>query len=167
MFSQIARANDKVVEIKLSGRVSGRDYREICALLTEAINKRARLDLFCELDESFRGISLPVLWRAAFVASEGVIKLRRVAVVGERKGYKWARVMVRAFHGETRYFDRAHRTRALRWLEKGTVAAEVDQKQKLAGAAGYRTDPKHSPHSTRQGSNGRSNRKGSSKRNGL
>lgn len=167
MFSQTARADDRVVEIKLSGRVSGRDYREICALLTEAISKRARVDLFCELDESFRGISLPVLWRAAFVASEGVIKLRRIAVVGERKGYKWARVIVHAFHGETRYFDRAHRTRALRWLEKESIAREGDRKQKLTGAASYRTDPKHSPDPSGPGRNGRSSRRGSSKRNGL
>ena len=138
MFFHTKRADERLLEIKLSGKVSGREYRGICALLHEAILKQRRVDLFCELDESFRGITLPVMWRAALTATEGLIKLRRVAVVGERRGYKWARVIVRAFHAETRYFDRAHRTRALRWLEKGCLGVDPTEKKKLFGDAGYR-----------------------------
>ena len=153
MFSQTRKIDEGRVEIKLSGRVSGREYHEICELLSEAIKKRPRIDLFCELDESFRGISLPVLWRAAVTSSEGVIKLRRVAVLGQRKSHKWARVMVRAFHAETRYFDPAHRTRALRWLEKGPVY-EHARGHTLAGDASYRSAHRPRSRSGRQGRNG-------------
>jgi hypothetical protein len=165
MFSQTKRIDERVVEIKLSGRVSGREYHEICELLSEAVQKRARVDLFCELDESFRGISLPVLWRAAVASSERLIKLRRIAVVGARKSYKWARVMVRAFHAETRYFDRAHRTRAFRWLEKGTVNVESGSENALAGDADYRIEQRPLSRSRRQGRNG-FNRKRDGQNNG-
>ena len=148
------------MEIKLSGRVSGPEYQEICELLSEAIQKRPKVDLFCELDESFRGITVPVMWRAALTATEGLIKLRRVAVVGERKSYKWARVMVRAFHAETRYFDRAHRTRALRWLEKGTLNVDLGPERKLAGDAGYRIERRPAPRPRRQGPNHGSDKNG-------
>jgi hypothetical protein len=166
MFSQAKRTDEGFVEIKLSGRVSGREYQEICDLLSEAIQKRPKVDLFCELDESFRGISLPVLWRAAVAASEGTIKLRRVAVVGARKSYKWARVMLRAFHAETRYFDRAHRTRAFRWLEKATVNVDPGPERTLLGDAGYRIERPAPPRSRPQGPNRGSDRKRGGKRNG-
>ena len=151
MFSQTKRADESPLEIKLSGRISGLEYGEICKLLKAAIQKRGRVDLFCELDESFRGITLPVMWRAALTATERLLKLRRIAIVGERKGYKWARVMMRAFHAETRYFDRAHRTRAHRWLEKGTSAADAGVEHGITGDAGYRIQPRTSPNSRRQG----------------
>lgn len=138
MFSHSPRADDRLVEIKLSDRISGREYKEICALLNKATQQQRCVDLVCELDEAFRGITLPVMWRAALTATEGLIKLRRIAVVGERKGYKWARVIVRGFHAETRYFDHAHHTRALRWLEKGSLDSDPPMKQTLAGDAGYR-----------------------------
>ena len=167
MLSQISKAETNPVAINVSGRVSGREYREFCELLNEALQKRPKVDLFCELDESFRGISLPVLWRAALASSEGVIKLRRIAVVGERKSYKWARVMVRAFHAETRYFDRAHRTRALRWLEKGSVNLASDADHKLAGDAGYRTERRPLPRSRQRGSNNGADRRRGGRRNGV
>ena len=164
MFSQTKRADERLLEIKLSGRISGFEYGEICELLKAAIQKRRRVDLFCELDESFRGITLPVMCRAALTAAEGLLKLRRIAVVGERKGYKWARVMVRAFHAETRYFDRAHRTRAHRWLEKGTSAVDAGIEYGFAGDAGYRIQPRSSPNSRRHGRNrGSNNGAGSSR----
>jgi hypothetical protein len=166
MFSQTKRTNEGLVEITLSGRVSGREYREICELLIEATQKRTKVDLFCELEESFRGITLPVLWRAAVVGPEGIIKLRRVAVVGARKAYKWARVMVRAFHAETRYFDRAHRTRAFRWLEKATLNVDPVPERTLLGDAGYRIERPAPPRSRRQGPNRGPDRKKGGRRNG-
>ena len=159
MFSHTKRADERLVEIKLSGQISGREYREICELLSESIDKRGRVDLFCELDESFRGITLPVMWRAALTATEGLLKLQRIAVVGERKRYKWSRVIVRAFHAETRYFDRAHRTRALRWLEKRSLDSDLRAKQKFAGDAGYRNQRSRASMQLR-GRNHRRNRNG-------
>lgn len=154
MFSHSKTANGRVVEIKLSGRISGHEYGEVCALLEDAILKHKAVSLLCELDQSFRGITLPVMWRTALTAAEGLIKLRRVAVVGERKGYKWARVMVRAFHGDTRYFERAHCTRALHWLEHASVSADLPAKEKFAGDAGYRNQRSASAKSRTQRRNG-------------
>ena len=125
--------------LTFSGKVLGKEYSEICQLLRVALEKNKAVDLFCEL-ENFRGIALTVMWRGALVATDKTIKLRRVAVVGGKHGYKWARVLVRGFHAETRYFDPGHRTRALRWLEKGP-AYEQPREHKLAGDAGYRIQP--------------------------
>lgn len=154
------------MEIKLSARLSGREFSEICELLEEAIRKRTKVDLFCELDESFRGISLSVLCRAAVTSSEGIIKLRRVAVVGEKRSYKWARIVVRAFHGETRYFEPAHRTLALRWLKKADGKIGLSRTRKLSRDAGYCTDRRILPRSRWSTLNHRSNRNRGGERNG-
>jgi SpoIIAA-like len=139
MFSVTSAFGANLMILTLSGKVSGKEFSEICQLLRVALEKNKAVDLFCEL-EGFRGIGLTAMWRSALVATEKAIKLRRVAVVGERSRYKWARVLVRGFHAETRYFDPGHRTRALRWLEKGP-AYEQPREHKLTGDAGYRIQP--------------------------
>lgn len=142
MYTQVPDSNPRMVRLRVSGKVSRHDYKEICALLSSALQRERTLDLLCELDASFSRPSLLVLWEGAQVASANEIKLRRVAVVGEPRSYKWARVLVRGFHAETRYFDPGHRTRALRWLEKGPTY-EQPQEHKLAGDAGYRIQREH------------------------
>ena len=138
MYSPVSDSDARLIHLRMWGKVSRSEYKEICALLSRAIEKQGTVDLLCEMDDaSFSRPSLLVLWEGALVASSKSIILRRVAVVGERRSYKWARVLVRGFHAETRYFDPGHRTRALRWLEKGP-AYEQPREHTLAGDASYR-----------------------------
>ena len=130
-------SSGRVVKLTLFRKVSAREYAEICSRLQEAIQTWHFVDLFYELDASFQGITWPVLWKAARVASANTINLRRVAVVGDSKGYKWARVVVRGFHAETEYFAPVHRTRARTWVEGGGGDFAPQTEQKLAGGAGY------------------------------
>lgn len=136
MYSVTSAIGASLMTVRLSKKVSGREYSEICKHLRLALERNEKVDLLCEL-EDFRGIGLLAMWRSALVVSEKAIILRRVAVVGDRPGYKWARLLVRSFHAETRYFDPAHRTRARRWLEKGPTY-EQPRQHKLAGDASYR-----------------------------
>lgn len=152
MYSEIPDANPTVVRLRISGKVTERDYKQICRLLRQRLEQTRTVDLLCELDESFTRVSLPVLWQSALVASSKEIQLQRIAVIGVRAGYKWARALVRSFHAETRYFDPAHRTRALRWLEKGPAYPDAQRPQKFAGDANYRIQR-----------NGRSSRAGKTK----
>ena len=126
----------KLMTLTFSGKVSGKEYTEMCKLLQEALNRNEAVDLLCEL-EGFRGIGLSVMWRAARVSAANSIKLRRVAVVGESAGYKWARVLVRGFHAETRYFARPHRTQCVRWVNASNPV-RTDAGASFAGDAGYR-----------------------------
>lgn len=161
MYTLSPKSSGRVVQLTLLRKVSAREYAEICSRLQEAIQTWNFVDLLCELDASFRGITWPVLWKAAQVASGNEVNLRRVAVVGDSKHYKWARVIVRGFHAETQYFPTVHRTRARTWLEKGAGDFAPNAEQKLAGDAGYR--PK-------QGAplrGGRRDRDGRSRRNGA
>ena len=144
MYSQIPEENPHLIRLRVWAKVSKREYQEICALLSAALEKQGAVDLLCEMDgTSFTRPSFLVLWEGARVASANLIKLRRVAVVAERRSYKWARVLVRGFHAETRYYDPAHRTRALRWLEKTFRSNESQSQNKLAGDAGYRIEGNH------------------------
>lgn len=138
MYSVTPDTPGRLVRLTISGRVSGREYEEICSLLSEAIGTRRVVDLLCELDESFRGITLPVLWRAARVAVANETNLRRVAVIGGKKSYKWARALVRGFHAETRYFEQTHRSQAMRWLSASNPARS-ESEGGLFGDASYRT----------------------------
>ena len=154
-------SSGRVVKLTLFRKVSAREYAEICSRLQAAIQTWHFVDLFCELDASFQGITWPVLWKAARVASGNEINLRRIAVVGDSKGYKWARVIVRGFHAETHYFAPVHRTRARTWIESGAGDFAAKPAQKLTGGAGYR-DKQAAPSRA-----GRKDRDGRSKRNGA
>ena len=138
MYSQLSETKPNLVRLQISRKVTAREYKEICALISDKIAKQGAVDLLCELDPSFRRVSIGVVWKGAFVAVENAIKLRHVAVVGERRAYKWARVLVRGFHADTRYFDNGQRTRATRWLEKGPWSMDQQHPHKFAGDASYR-----------------------------
>ena len=136
MISVTSAMGAKLMTLTLSGKVSGKEYTEICKVLEKALSRNQTVDFLCEL-EGFRGIGLSVMWRAARVSSANSIKLRRVAVVGQSAGYKWARILVRGFHAETRYFDPGNRTHAVRWLNASNPV-RTDAGTSLAGDAGYR-----------------------------
>lgn len=137
MYAVTWEATPGLMTMKLSGKVSGKEYAEICKAIRGAVEKNPPVDLLCELD-GFRGIGLTAMWRAALTATENSTNLRRVAVVGEPTRYKWARVLVRGFHAETRYFDQAHRTRAIRWLEKAARHGASSPAGGFIGDASYR-----------------------------
>lgn len=137
MYSVTPESSNNLVHLRLSGKISGKEYGEICAVLRDALVRKRPMDLLCELDD-FRGIRLTAIWRAARMATQNETNLRSVAVVGDRQRYKWARVLVRGFHAETRYFDRAHRTRALRWLAQADRRGTSAPDGRLLGDANYR-----------------------------
>lgn len=160
MYTLSAKSSGRVVQLTLLRKLSAREYAEICSRLRETIQTWNFVDLLCEIDAPFRG-TWPVLWKAALVASGNEVNLRRVAVVGDSKHYKWARVIVRGFHAETQYFPTVHRTRARTWLEKGAADFAPKSEQKLAGDAGYRVKQGDPPR------HGRKERDRRSKRNGA
>jgi predicted N-acetyltransferase YhbS len=137
MYSLTQAPSDNIVRLKFSGKISGKEYREICVSLRRALDQNQNISLLCELDD-FRGVGPVALWRAALVATENRTNFRRVAVVGERSSYKWARALVRGFHAETRYFDQAHRTRAIGWLVKPTEHGATASGIGILGDAAYR-----------------------------
>lgn len=144
MYSQLPEERPHLIRLRVWAKVSRREYQEICSLLSAALEKQGTVDLLCEMDDaSFTRPSFLVLWEGARVASANLIKLRRVAVVAEPSSYKWARVLVRGFHAETRYYEPARRTRALRWLEKPFLPNESKSRNRLAGDAGYRLKRHH------------------------
>ena len=136
MISVTSPVGAALMTLTVSGKVSGREYAQICDLLGQALTQNESVSLLCAL-ESFRGIGLSVMWRAAVIASQNAIKLRRVAVVGDPARYRFARVLVRGFHAETRYFSPTHRAQATRWLSASNPA-ETDSGSGFAGDAGYR-----------------------------
>ena len=140
MYSQLPEPKSSLIRLQISGKVSAREYKEICALISQRIAKQGVVDLLCQLHPSFRRVSVGAFWKSAFVAAENAIRLRHIAVVGERQAYKWARVLVRGFHADTRYFDIGQRTRAARWLEKGPWSTDKQHPHKLAGDASYRIE---------------------------
>ena len=137
MYSVTAESTDRLVQLRLSGKVSGKEYAAICALLHDTLARNQNLDLLCELD-GVRGIGLTAIWRAARIATQNETNLRRVAVVGDRQHYKWARVLVRGFHAETRYFPPAQRMQATRWLRQTATHATSASNAGLFGDASYR-----------------------------
>lgn len=118
MYSLQRETAEGVVVLKISGKLSKRDYLGICTLLREALSRHDHVDLMWELAH-FRGWKIFAFWEAAKVAVAGQINLRRVAVVGDENWHSRTRPLVRGFHADTRYFAVTERAAALRWLLYG------------------------------------------------
>jgi len=118
MYSLARETAEGVVVLKISGKLSKRDYLGICTLLREATSRHDHVDLLWEL-VNFRGWKIFAFWEAAKLAVAGAINLRRVAVVGDKSWHSRTRPLVRGFHADTRYFAETERAAALRWLLYG------------------------------------------------
>lgn len=115
--------SEKVLHVRVSGRLTDADYREFVPAVEELIARQGSLRLLIEMTD-FHGWNVGALWDDLKVYLKHGNEIERLAMVGEKRWQEWMSRLARPFlRAEVRYFDMAQAGDARRWILEQCVAA--------------------------------------------
>lgn len=109
---------DNIIEAKISGKLTEKDYEIILPELERRIEEYGKLRLLIEL-EDFQGWTAGALWEDLKFDFKHFHDFARIALVGDRKWEKTATLFSKPFTGaELRYFAREDLEEARKWIRE-------------------------------------------------
>lgn len=119
MIERIDEGADNVVGMRLSGKLTDADYKEIVPQFEKAIEKWGKISVLW-LMEDFHGWDAHAVWDDLKAWGQFHGKMERIAMVGENRWEKWMTKLTGAFHlADIKYFDHESQEAALEWLRSG------------------------------------------------
>jgi hypothetical protein len=108
----------KVLEVRLSGRLTREDYAKFVPDSEELIRQYGKIRVLVVF-EDFDGWDAGALWEDIKWDARHFRDVERVALVGEKKWQKWMASICKPFTtGDVRYFEHWQVEDARDWLER-------------------------------------------------
>ena len=105
----------KLLEVKVSGKLSKEDYGELEPLVDELIELGKIKILFVMHD--FHGWDLGAIWEDTKFATKHCRDIEKIAMVGENAWEKWMATICKPFTmSSIKYFDAGEEAAAREWL---------------------------------------------------
>jgi len=105
----------KMLEVKVSGKLSKEDYEELEPLVDELIELGKIKILFIMHD--FHGWDLGAIWEDTKFATKHCRDIDKIAMVGEKTWEKWMAAICKPFTmSKVEYFDAHEENAARQWL---------------------------------------------------
>jgi len=118
MFQFIPVAEKEIVAVKVSGKLTDKDYQDFLPRLTTLIHKYGPLSLLIEL-EDFHGWEPKALWDDFKFGKQHQQDFKHIAIVGQHIWEKWMSVFAKAFvDADTRFFKQDQMQDAWDWLRR-------------------------------------------------
>ena len=118
MLQIMPESEGKIIGLRVAGKLTDRDYKEILIPSLEAlINQHGKVRLLCCLDEEFLGMEAGAMWDDAKFFLPHKNDFEKMAMVG---GPKWMQLGLKAFaplmQGEARVFAAEELWEAWEWI---------------------------------------------------
>jgi hypothetical protein len=118
MIEQLDRSAGDAIGFKLSGKLHDEDYKRFVPLVDDAIAKHGKVKMLAQFHD-FHGWDAHALWDDTKFATTHCTKIKKLALVGEKKWEEWMAKVCKPFTmAEVKYFDVAEIDSAWQWLEK-------------------------------------------------
>jgi hypothetical protein len=105
----------KLLEVKVSGKLSKEDYDELEPLVDELIELGKIKILFVMHD--FHGWDLGAIWEDTKFATKHCRDIEKIAMIGEKTWEKWMAAICKPFTmSKVKYFDAGEEEAARQWL---------------------------------------------------
>lgn len=114
MYKLMNQSSEKVIGIKVSEKLTEKDFETLIPLLEETIRKQGKIRLLWDMD-NFEGWNLDALWQDLKFDTEYKDNIERLALVGDKQWEKWISQPTKLFF-EAKYFDRDRATEAWNWV---------------------------------------------------
>lgn len=106
------------IGFKMSGKLHDEDYKKFVPLVDAEIAKEGKINLLAQFQD-FHGWDAKALWDDIKFSTTHCTKIKRIALVGEKKWEKWMAGVCKPFTmAKIRYFDAAQIDVAKKWLEE-------------------------------------------------
>lgn len=149
MFQFIPVHEDNVYAVRVSGKLSHKDYQNFLPDLEDLIKTDEKIALLIELDD-FHGVDISAIKDDFKFSIKHNDAFEKVAIVGEKKWHRWMTLLSTPFFkGTVKYFNRNDLQDAWDWLrikkysDDELADRRIDDYQKVMACVDY------SPHSKR------------------
>jgi hypothetical protein len=110
-------SNAKVLNIKVSGKISKEDYQKFVPEAEQLIDKFGKIRILFEMQD-FHGWQAGALWEDVKFDIKHFSDIERLAFVGDKAWEKGMSVFCRPFTtAKIRFFETEQRQEAIEWLE--------------------------------------------------
>ena len=117
MIEQLPGSHDKILALKLSGKLHDEDYRSFVPAI-DAAAQSGKVRLLAQFHD-FHGWSPMAMWDDIKFATTHCTKFDKVALVGEKTWEKWMAAVCKPFTmARVQYFDAADVDKAWAWLQE-------------------------------------------------
>lgn len=107
----------KVLEVKVTGKLTKEFYQEFAPLVDEQIKKNGKLRILFEMHD-FHGWTAGALWEDIKFDTKHWKDIERLAIVGESKWEKGMATFCKPFtSAKVQYFDVSKAADARKWIE--------------------------------------------------
>jgi hypothetical protein len=113
--------DEKILTIKMSGKLTKEDYEHFEPEVERLIDKHGTIRVLCEMHD-FHGWKIGALWEDMKFEIKHFANIERLALVGERKWQEGMAIFCKPFTGATiRYFDHHELDQAEEWIREAEV----------------------------------------------
>lgn len=113
----LAEGDNNIVHVRMSGRLSTKDYERYLSELERLIAKRGKIRLLAEIDD-YQGLDMGAWWEDTKFGIHHARDVERVAVVGGPKWWEAVGKFVDALGiMDNRSFEPGQEEEARRWVE--------------------------------------------------
>lgn len=124
MFQFIPVHEGDIFAIRVSGKLTHKDYQNFIPQLDNLLADEGRISLLIELDE-FHGADLDAVKEDFKFISTKKDMFRKIAIVGDKTWQHWMTVLAQPFiKGEVSYFKRQNLADAWNWLREINFSSE-------------------------------------------
>jgi hypothetical protein len=117
MIEVLPSPSDKVIAVRLSGRLHDADYKSFVPAVDEAA-KSGKIRLLAQFHD-FQGWDTHALWDDIKFAATHCTKFDKIALIGEKSWERWMAMVCKPFTmAKVQYFDAAQIADAWAWLEE-------------------------------------------------
>ena len=104
------------VGFKLSGKLHDADYKQFVPLVDAEIAKDGKVNMLAQFHD-FHGWDMHALWDDIKFSATHCTRIKRIAMVGEKKWEKWMATVCKPFTmAKIRYFDVSEIDAAKAWV---------------------------------------------------
>jgi hypothetical protein len=116
MIDQLSGLPAHTVGFKMSGKLHDEDYKKFVPLVDAEIAKDGKVNVLAQFHD-FHGWDAHALWDDIKFSATHCTKIKRIALVGDKKWEKWMSKVCKPFTlAKVRYFDVGEFQAAVTWL---------------------------------------------------
>ena len=118
MIEMLSGLPPHAVGFKMSGKLHDEDYKKFVPLVDAEIAKEGKINILAQFHD-FQGWDAKALWDDIKFSTTHCTKIKRIALVGEKKWEKWMAGVCKPFTmAKIRYFDGTQVDAAKKWLSE-------------------------------------------------
>ena len=117
MLTFLDQSSGTVLGVKVSGKLTHADYRQLADKLEAMLGKHDKVRVLIEMEDC-QGWDIGAAWENLRFAFQHDHQCERCAVVGDKKWQEWMTRLAKPFFN-VRYFDHSQLEEAWRWANRG------------------------------------------------